>query len=140
MLRVGMIGLGGIARSHCDAIAGLDNVQVVAVADLIEANRRTFMDKYDIPKGYSSHTELLRDPDIDAVGVVLGHQLHHRLTVDACNAGKHVLVEKPMAISLEQCDEMIAAARDNGVKLTVGMTNHYLPVNVKAKEILESGR
>jgi predicted dehydrogenase len=57
-----MIGLGGIARSHCDAIAGLDNVQVVAVADLIEANRRTFMDKYDIPKGYGSHTELLQDP------------------------------------------------------------------------------
>ncbi len=139
MLRVGMIGLGGIARSHCDAIAGLDNVEIVAVADLIEANRRTFMEKYDIPKGYSSHTELLRDPDIDAVGVVLGHQLHHRLTVDACNADKHVLVEKPMALSLEQCDEMIAAARDNDVKLTVGMTNHYLPVNVKAKEILESG-
>ncbi len=118
-LRVGIIGLGGIARSHCDAIATLDNIEVVAVADLFEEKRREYMETYNIPKGYASHTELLQDDEIDAVAVVLGHQLHHQLTVDACNAGKHVLVEKPMAISLEQCDNMIAAAAANHVKLMV---------------------
>ena len=95
------------------------------------------MAQYNIPKGYATHTELLADPEIDAVGVVLGHMLHHRLTVDACRAGKHVLVEKPMAISLEQCDEMVAAARENGVKLMVGLTNHFSPTNRKAREILD---
>ena len=139
MLRVGMIGLGGIARSHAQGIAELDDVEIVACADLIESTRAEYMDTYDVPKGYASHTELLEDPNIDAVGVVLGHQLHHRLSVDALNAGKHVLVEKPMALTLEQCDEMIAAARANGVKLMVGLTNHILPVNIKAKEILDSG-
>ena len=109
-LKVGIIGLGGIARAHCDAIATLENVEVVAVADLFEVNRRAYMEKYDIPKGYSSHTELLVDAEVEAVAVVLGHHLHHRLTVDACQAGKHVLVEKPMALSLAQCDEMIEAA------------------------------
>ena len=59
--------------------------------------------------------------------------------MDALNAGKHVLVEKPMALTLEQCAEMIAAAHANGVKLMVGLTNHFLPVNIKAKEILDSG-
>jgi predicted dehydrogenase len=139
MLRVGIIGLGGIANSHCRGIAELEDVKVMAVADLMEERRREFMAQYDIPKGYATHTELLADPEIDAVGVVLGHMLHHRLTVDACRAGKHVLVEKPMAISMEQCDEMVAAARENGVKLMVGLTNHFSPTNRKAREILDSG-
>ena len=138
-LKVGIIGLGGIARSHCDAIATLDNVEVVAVADLFEEKRREYMDKYDIPKGYETHTELLQDDEVDAVAVVLGHQLHHQLTVDSCNAGKHVLVEKPMAISLQQCDDMIAAAAANNVKLMVGYSQHYYGTSVKAKEILDSG-
>ena len=133
-LRVGIIGCGGIARSHCDAIAQLrDQVEVLAVADLFEEKRREYMEKYNIPKGYGTHTELLKDDDIDAVAVTLGHQLHHRLTVDACNAGKHVLVEKPMAISLEQCDDMIEAASANGVKLMVGQTQHFYGTSLKAK-------
>ena len=52
------------------------------------------MDEYGVPRSYGSHEELLRDDEIDAVAVTLGHHLHHRLTVDACNAGKHVLVEE----------------------------------------------
>ena len=138
-LKVGIIGLGGIARKHCSAIETLDNVKVVAVADLLEENRNKYMGEYDIPKGYASHTELLQDDEVDAVAVTLGHQLHHRLTVDACNAGKHVLVEKPMAINLEQCDNMIAAADANNVKLMVGYTQHYYGTSLKAKEILDSG-
>jgi phthalate 4,5-cis-dihydrodiol dehydrogenase len=138
-LRVGIIGLGGIARSHCEAIAGLDNVEIVAVADLFESKRRSYMEKYSIPKGYASHTELLQDDEVDAVAIVLGHQLHHRLTVDACNAGKHVLVEKPMALSLEHCDNMIEAAEANQVKLMVGHTQHYYGTSLAAKSILDSG-
>lgn len=139
-LKVGIIGLGGIARSHCDAIATLDNVEIVAVADLFEEKRREYMTKYDIPRGYASHTELLADQEVDAVAVVLGHQLHHQLTVDACNAGKHVLVEKPMALSLPQCDDMIEAADRNGVKLMLGYTQHFYGNSLKAKEILDSGQ
>ena len=125
MLNVGIIGLGGIARSHCEAIKSLDNVQVLAVADLFEEPRQRYMETYDIPRGYSSHTELLKDDEIDAVAVVLGHQLHHRLSIDSLNAGKHVLVEKPMAISLQQCDEMIEAADANDRKLMVGLSQHF---------------
>ena len=138
-LKVGIIGLGGIARAHCDAIATLDDVEIVAVADLVEEKRREYMGRYDIPKSYATHADLLRDAEIDAVAITLGHQLHHRLTVDACNAGKHVLVEKPMAIDLNQCDEMIEAAADNRVKLMVGLTQHYYGTSIKAKEILDSG-
>jgi predicted dehydrogenase len=147
MLRVGIVGLGGISRAHGDAIETLPDVEIVAAADLLEAPRREFCDRYEVPRAYPNHTELLKDDEVDAVAVTLGHQLHHRLTVDALNAGKHVLVavvlghqlEKPMALSLAQCDDMIEAARRNGVKLMVGQTQHFLGPNRKAKEILDSG-
>ena len=77
-LRVGIIGLGGIAKSHCSAIAELDSVEVVAVADFFEEKQRQYMDQYNIAKGYNTHTELLEDPEVDAVAITLGHQLHHR--------------------------------------------------------------
>ena len=139
MLNVGIIGLGGIANSHLAAINTLDNVRAIAVADPVEEKRLEFMGKYDVPKGYRNHVELLEDKDIDAVAIVLGHQLHHRVTIDACNAGKHVLVEKPMALSVEQCDDMIETARGKNVKLMSGMTNHFFNTSRKAKEILDSG-
>lgn len=137
-LNAGIIGLGGIARQHCAAIQTLDNVDLVAVADLEEENRQKYVGQYDIPKAYPHHEALLEDGDIDVVAVVNGHQLHHRLVVDALNAGKHVLVEKPMALTLEQCDAMIAAAASNRVKLMVGYTQHYYGTSLKAKEILDS--
>ena len=138
-LRVGIIGLGGIARKHCGAISTLDDVEVVAVADMIEERRQHYVGEYDIPKSYPHHTDLLKDDSIEAVGVVLGHQLHHQLVIDSCNAGKHVLVEKPMAINIQQCDEMIEAADRNGVKLMLGLSMHYYGTSLKAKEILDSG-
>jgi len=137
-LNVGIIGLGGIARAHCDALQTLDNIDLVAVADLEEENRQKYVGQYDIPKAYPHHSKLLEDESIDAVAVVNGHQLHHQLVVDACNAGKHVLVEKPMALSLEQCDAMIEAAAANNVKLMVGYSQHYYGTSLKAKEILDS--
>ena len=93
-----------------------------------------------LQKGITPTPNFWEDPEVDAVAITLGHQLHHRLTVDACNAGKHVLVEKPMAISLEQCDQMIQAADDNNVKLMIGLTQHFYGTSLKAKEILDSGQ
>jgi glucose-fructose oxidoreductase len=93
-----------------------------------------------LQKGITPTPNFWEDPEVDAVAITLGHQLHHRLTVDACNAGKHVLVEKPMAISLEQCDQMMQAADDNNVKLMIGLTQHFYGTSLKAKEILDSGQ
>ena len=64
MIRAGIIGLGGIARSHAAAIAELDNVEIVAVADLFADKRAEFMEQWGVAKGYASHTELLQDPEV----------------------------------------------------------------------------
>ena len=136
-IRVGVIGLGGRATSHCKAIRSND-LKLIAVADPQEHLCKKFMAEYVINKSYSNHLELIKDDEIDAVVITLGHQLHHKLTVDCCNAGKHVLVEKPMALSLEHCDEMISAARNNNVVLQVGLSQRYYGTSIKAKEILDS--
>ena len=136
-IRVGVIGLGGRATSHCKAIRSND-LKLIAVADPQEHLCKKFMVEYAINKSYNNHLELIKDDEIDAVVITLGHQLHHKLTVDCCNAGKHVLVEKPMALSLEHCDEMISAARNNNVVLQVGLSQRYYGTSIKAKEILDS--
>ncbi len=139
MLRVGIIGLPKIAEAHIEAIVSIPELSVAAVADLDEGRRAAYMSRYDIPAGFASHFELLEEPSLDAVAVTVGHHLHHRVTVDACRAAKHVMVEKPMALTVGQCDDMIAAAADSGVKLMVGMTQHFQGPAIKAKEILDSG-
>ena len=81
-LRVGIIGLGGIARSHCDAISHLDEIEIVAVADLFAEKRQEYMQKYAIPKGYATHTELLQDGEIDAlITQNVGHLVRSALRV-----------------------------------------------------------
>ena len=86
-----------ISHSHCSAIAILEDVEVT---DPFEEKRRQYMDKYNTPKGYVSHTELLEGDQIEAVAEVLGHHLHHRLMMDSCYASRHLLVEKPMTAFL----------------------------------------
>ena len=139
MVRVGIIGLGGIARSHCDAIAGLDNVEIVAVADLLTEKRAEFMEKYNIPKGYETHTELLQDRRVDAVAVVLGHQLHHQLTIDACNAGKHVLVEKPVAATIKEIEDIRNLAQEKQVVCIPGHNYVYEESLMRTRRLLCDG-
>ncbi|MBM4437490.1 MAG: Gfo/Idh/MocA family oxidoreductase [Actinobacteria bacterium] len=141
MLRIGVVGLGGIARTHLRALqatAAEGVAACVAAADLIPAIRDRFRQEFGIPTLYDHHTKLLDDPAIDAVAIVLGHYLHAPLTIDALNAGKHVLVEKPMAISLDECDAMIEAERKNRRILQVGLMNRWFGGFQKAREILDS--
>lgn len=98
------------------------------------------MDKYNTPKGYVSHTELLEGDQIDAVAEVLGHHLHHRLVMNSCYASRHLLVEKPMELSLGPCDDMISVVSSiRQFKLMVGQSQHFYGTSLKTKEILDSG-
>lgn len=91
-------------------------------------------------KGYASYEELLANEEVDAVSVCTPNYLHASMAIAAANAGKHVLVEKPMACSAEEGEQMIEAARKNGVYLMVGHNQRLMPPHVKAKEILDSGK
>jgi len=85
------------------------------------------------------YRQLLERDDIDIVMIGLPHWLHHEVTVNACRAGKHVFLEKPMADSVAECDDILAAQRENGVQLLVAHTQRYFASTIAAKKIIDSG-
>jgi phthalate 4,5-cis-dihydrodiol dehydrogenase len=153
-LGVGIIGTGRVAASHAAACGRVDGVALRAVADIAPDRLQAFLARLaerrdgqtrpaDEAPPVAAHTDyarLLAQPDVDLVVVTLPHRLHAQVTVDALAAGKHVLVEKPMAMTLDECDRMIAAARAGERVLAVGLTHHFHPVPSAAKDLLDSGR
>jgi predicted dehydrogenase len=118
---VGIIGCGGVSVNHFRAYRALpDECEIIAVSDVSEANARRFMQEYSVADYYADWRELLRDERIQVVSLCTPHNLHAPMTIAAARAGKNVLCEKPMAITVGQCHEMIEACRAHGVKLSVG--------------------
>ncbi len=135
---VGIIGAGSIAGAHLRAAAALESTQLQAVADT-RAEARDRVCAEHRCRGYSTYQELLADARVDVAIVCLPHALHCEAAVAALEAGKHVLVEKPMAVDVEQCDTMIDAARRSGRQLTVGHMHHFSPQNRAVKKLLGEG-
>ena len=138
VLSVGVIGAGGIARSHMKAIAENENIRMVAVMDIDEGRVAEAADEFRA-KPYTDLDALLSDPEIDAVHVCTPHNQHGDQVVAAAEAGKHVLVEKPMALAVEDCDRMIAACEQADQILMVGQVMRYYPVSRKVKELIANG-
>ncbi|AJY74380.1 Gfo/Idh/MocA family protein [Paenibacillus beijingensis] len=139
-IKVAVIGCGAIAqRRHIPEYASNPNVELVAFADPVIERAQLMAETYG-GSSYASFEELLANEKVDAVSVCTPNYLHAPMTVAAANAGAHVLVEKPMASSEEEAQQMIEAARRSGVYLMVGHNQRLMPPHVKAKEILESGR
>jgi predicted dehydrogenase len=118
---IGILGCGGISAAHLEAYRNLsDQCEIVAVCDPIEAAARKRAEAYGVPHVYTDPDRLLADERIQVVSVCTPHFLHAPLTIAAARAGKHVICEKPMALTVGECHEMVAAARAAGVRLTVG--------------------
>jgi predicted dehydrogenase len=138
-LRFGLIGCGRIAPHHVHAIQTLSGAALTAVVDIIPERAYRFADDTGA-EPYQDYTAMLRREDIDAVCICTPSGLHAQMAVDAARMGKHIIVEKPMALSLKDADAMIAAARDNGVKLCVAFQNRYNPPIQDLHEAVQAGR
>ncbi len=132
---VGIIGAGSVSTGHLRAVMALESTHLQAVADT-DAERLARVCAEHGCEGYSSYEDLLADEQVDLVIVCLPHGLHCEVTVAALEAGKHVLVEKPMAVDVEQCDAMIAAAQRTGNQLSVGHMHRFSPANRAVKKLL----
>lgn len=142
-VRVGVIGCGKIAeRASLPNLANYkEKVQVKVLCDIVESKAKALKEKHelsgaDIVKDWK---KLVARKDIDAVFVDTPNYLHEEMTVAACNNKKHVLVEKPITITVRAADNMIRAAKKNGVYLMVEQTQRFDPVHQAAKKILDSG-
>lgn len=136
-LRVGLIGAGGIAATHYRGYVAA-GAQVLGFADPFAPTRERREKEWGIP-GYASAEELLKVEGLEAVSVCTPNAFHYEGTIQAAKAGKHVLCEKPLSMSLLQCREMIKVASKAGVVLQTG---HHLRSNLlveKAKELIQAG-
>ncbi|OGO29303.1 MAG: hypothetical protein A2Z16_15815 [Chloroflexi bacterium RBG_16_54_18] len=136
--RVGIIGCGAIFIMHAYPLHRLEQTGIKAVCDIkpdaLQAATQLFS-----CDGYSDYHDLLKRDDIDVVHILTPHYLHAPMAIDAMNAGKHVLTEKPMAINMEQAYAMLEAAKRNNVTLGVVSQNRYNSASVAIKEALTSG-
>lgn len=138
-IRVGVIGAGGISHIHLRTLTALPGIEVVAIADVMRSNAQTRADQFNIPRIFEDYHDLLALDEIAAVHVCTFNQAHRAPTVDALRAGKHVLVEKPMAATLADATEMVRTARQTGKLLMCALKTRYSDDIMAAKRIIESG-
>ena len=138
-IRIGLVGLGTGGRSLPLAIAKTSGFAFVAGADLREEGRAQYASEFAI-QTFASVEALCALQELDAVYVATPNPFHAEHAIAALQAGKHVMVEKPMALTLEDCDRMIAAAEQNRVKLMVAHTRSWNAPIRKMREIISSGR
>lgn len=139
MIRVGVIGAGGIANTHLSEYAKQSDVKIQAVADVNVESAERACEKYDIPHAYADYRELLSDEEIQAVTIAVPPFLHKEVVVAAAEAGKHVHCEKPMALTLEDADAMIAACAERDLVLYISFTPRMTPIFRRLQEIVSSG-
>ena len=141
-IKYGIIGTGWIAEAHVKELLKMPDVEIVAAADLVEGKAEEFCKKNGVEnvRCYRSHKELLEaEKDLDAVSVCTYNSTHCECTVDALNAGVHVLCEKPMCVTTEEAVEMIRAEKKSGKILSIGFQPRMDPNMIKVKEIVQSG-
>ncbi len=138
-VKLGVIGVGIQGEGHVICIKSLPNAELIAIADVDEKRARYIAERYGIPKVYRSHEELVRDAEIDAVTIATPDFLHKDPVICAAENGKHILVEKPMATTLEDAKAMASAVRKHNVKLMVNFENRFNPAFVSVKETLDRG-
>ncbi len=138
-VKIGIIGCGKVAHFHAKAINNLSNCKLVAACNHSKPKLDEFCSCYDI-RGYLEPEEMIRKEHLDAVTICTPHPSHSEIAVKCAHLGCHILVEKPLATSIAECDAMITAARKNGVLLgTLVQRRNYLPCR-RIKEIIEAGK
>jgi predicted dehydrogenase len=136
----GLVGCGDIARKRvAPALRNLDNCELIAVSRADAARAESFAAEFGAKRWHADWRQLIEDPEVEAVYVATPVHLHAEQAVAAAEAGKHVLCEKPMALTVAECERMNASAEANGVRLGVAYYRRFYPAVERVREILESG-
>jgi UDP-N-acetyl-2-amino-2-deoxyglucuronate dehydrogenase len=139
-IKIGIIGCGGISRAHARGYQSLtDLLQVNATCDVVEANAAERGQQLGAKSVYTDYKKMLKEADIDAVDICLPHDIHAEVSIAALEAGKHVIVEKPIATTLAEADSMISSANKAGMTLMVGLNERYDPAHERIKQMIDDG-
>lgn len=135
-----LIGCGRVAKSHIEgALQVKDKISIVAAVDPEIDRANEFCRDYNIEKAFTSFEDACKNAEFNAVDICLPNHLHREFTIKAAEAGKHILLEKPMANTRKECEDMIAAADKHNVKLMIGQSRRYFDSVLKSKEMVASG-
>lgn len=140
MLNVGIIGAGLVVQgAHVKAFESRDDVRVVAIADPCEPYRRAVGERLHCTNLHADYRRVLDDASVQALDICLPHFMHEQVVLDAFQAGKDVLLEKPIAMTFEQADRMIGVAHTAGRKFYVALNQRFYPAHGKLKAVIDSG-
>ncbi len=137
-VKFGLIGCGRIAPRHAQSLEQLTQTHLVAIADIRSSRAQHFFEEYGA-QAYTDYHQLLQRPDIDAVTICVPSGLHAQVAIDALNAGKHVLVEKPIALNLADADAMIRTAEEKDRLLGVVLQNRYNSPMQRLRRLVDEG-
>lgn len=127
-LKMGLLGCGAISQiAHLPALRKAENVEFTAICDVAEDLLNAMADRYSVDDRYTDHHTFLEKADIDAVLLPVADGFHAPLSIECMRAGKHVLVEKPMAETVEQCEQMVQVSDETGCQLQIGCMKRYDP-------------
>ncbi|MBN9070289.1 MAG: Gfo/Idh/MocA family oxidoreductase [Rhizobiales bacterium] len=139
-VKVGIIGSRFEADIHAESFKILpDEAEVVAIASPTPGNAAAMAKRHGIPRVFTDYREMLKEPDIEMITITAPNRLHAQMTIDIANAGKHVVCEKPLCVTLEEADEMIDVCNRKGVLLNYAEELFFTPKYVKAKEMADQG-
>jgi len=140
-IKYGIIGTGWIAEAHVESLKMMPDVEIVAAADLIPGKAEKFMKKYGVPnvRCYPDHKSMLEAEELDAVSVCTYNTTHAECTIDALNKGVHVLLEKPMCVTIEEAAEIIKAEKRSGQSMSSGCQPRMAETLQMIKTIVHSG-
>ncbi len=139
-IRVCLVGAGRVAKVHANSLANhVPSAELAAIVDPSSETLQETGEMFGVDARFASLEDALESTDFDAVVITTPTFTHKDLAVTAANEGKHILLEKPMALDLEECDAIIAAAENNGVLLQLGFMRRFQPEFVAAAERIEAG-
>ena len=139
-IRWGVIGLGYFGEVHVETLTSMPGIEVSALCTRREGRLREVADRHDVARRYTDYRELLADPLIDVVTVATHVADHRDITIDALRAGKHVFLEKPMAPSVAECDDILVATGQTDCCFMVGHICRFDPRVALAKQAIDEGR
>ena len=140
-VKLAIVGAGSISYNHGHGIERIEEAELVAVCDIHKEQLEKFSQTFQLEERhcYTDTDEMLKNEEIDGVIICTPDQFHHTDAVKAMKAGKHVLCEKPMSLSLDECRDMVKVAEETGMKFMIGQVCRKAPGFVKAKEMVDAG-
>ena len=138
-IKVGLIGSQFISHIHTLSLKRCGQAEVFAVASPTPGHSQSFAAKHEIPHHFTDHRKLLAMPELDMVVLGVPNDLHCAITLDTAAAGKHIVIEKPLCLNLDEAGQMIAACRKAKVKLMYAEELCFAPKYVRLKQLLDSG-